>query len=113
MGSHAIWWCALLIFFVISPAMAERVAHVIGVEGKVTVVREGNDLPVTRGERLYKSDQILTDRNSALELKMLEMSKLSRNNKFYKKSLLPYNFRRKKAMTKLIKLINHLNEKGG
>ena len=74
MGSHAIWWCALLIFFVISPAMAERVAHVIGVEGKVTVVREGNDLPVTRGERLYKSDQILTDRNSALELKMLDGS---------------------------------------
>jgi hypothetical protein len=54
--------------------MAERVAHVIGVEGKVTVVREGNDLPVTRGERLYKSDQILTDRNSALELKMLDGS---------------------------------------
>ena len=74
MGSHAIWWCALLIFFVISPAMAERVAHVIGVEGKVTVVREGNDLPVTRGERLYKSDQILSDRNSALELKMLDGS---------------------------------------
>ena len=64
----------VLLFFINSPAMAERVAHVIGVEGKVTVVREGNDLPVTRGERLYKSDQILTDRNSALELKMLDGS---------------------------------------
>ena len=54
--------------------MAERIATAIGVEGKVTVVREGNDLPVTRGERLYKSDQILTGQNSAIELKLLDGS---------------------------------------
>jgi len=55
-------------------AMAERVAVVIGVEGRVTVVREGNDLPVTRREKLYKADQILTGRDSAIELKMLDGS---------------------------------------
>ncbi len=54
--------------------MAERIATAIGVEGKVTVVREGNDLPVTRGERLYKADQILTARDSAIELKLLDGS---------------------------------------
>jgi len=55
-------------------AMAERVALVIGVEGTVTVVREGNHLPVTRKEKLYKADQILTGRDSAIELKMLDGS---------------------------------------
>ena len=54
--------------------MAERIATAIGVEGKATVVREGNDLPVTRGERLYKADQILTARDSAIELKLLDGS---------------------------------------
>ena len=54
--------------------MAERVASVIGVEGVVTVIREGNDLPVTRGETLYKADQITTGRDSAIELKMLDGS---------------------------------------
>ena len=64
----------LLIFFMATSAMAERVAMVIGVEGTVTVVREGNHLPVTRRETLYKTDQILTGRDSAIELKMLDGS---------------------------------------
>ena len=64
----------LLIFFMATSAMAERVAMVIGVEGTVTVVREGNHLPVTRRETLYKADQILTGRESAIELKMLDGS---------------------------------------
>ena len=64
----------VFLFFIITPAMAERIATAIGVEGKVTVVREGNDLPVTRGERLYKADQILTARDSAIELKLLDGS---------------------------------------
>ena len=54
--------------------MAERVASVIGVEGVVTVIREGNDLPGTRGETLYKADQITTGRDSTIELKMLDGS---------------------------------------
>ena len=54
--------------------MAERIATAIGVEGEVTVIREGNGLPVTRGEKLYKADQIITDRDSAIELKMLDGS---------------------------------------
>jgi len=54
--------------------MAERIATAIGVEGTVTVVREGNDLPVTRGEKLYKADQILTGRDSAIEMKLLDGS---------------------------------------
>ena len=54
--------------------MAERVATAIGVEGVVTVIREGNDLPVTRGEKLYKADQIITGRDSAIELKLLDGS---------------------------------------
>ena len=54
--------------------MAERVAIAIGVEGVVTVIREGNDLPVTRGEKLYKADQIITGRDSAIELKLLDGS---------------------------------------
>ena len=64
----------LFIFFMATSALAERVALVIGVEGNVTVVREGNHLPVTRKEKLYKADQILTGRNSAIELKMLDGS---------------------------------------
>ncbi len=64
----------LLIFFMATSAMAERVAMVIGVEGTVTVVREGNHLPVTRRETLYKADQITTGRDSAIELKMLDGS---------------------------------------
>ena len=54
--------------------MAEKVATAIGVEGVVTVIREGNDLPVTRGEKLYKADQIITGRDSAIELKLLDGS---------------------------------------
>ena len=38
----------LFVLFMATSAMAERVAMVIGVEGTVTVVREGNHLPVTR-----------------------------------------------------------------
>ena len=53
---------------------AERVALVIGVEGEVTVVREGNRLALTRKETLYKADQIITGRDSAIELKMLDGS---------------------------------------
>ena len=64
----------LFVFFMATSAMAERVAVVIGVEGEVTVVREGNHLPVTRREKLYKADQILTGQNSAIELKMLDGS---------------------------------------
>ena len=64
----------LFILFMATSAMAERVALVIGVEGTVTVVREGNHLPVTRKEKLYKADQILTGRDSAIELKMLDGS---------------------------------------
>ena len=64
----------LFVLFMATSAMAERVAMVIGVEGTVTVVREGNHLPVTRRETLYKADQILTGRDSAIELKMLDGS---------------------------------------
>ena len=64
----------VFLFFISTPVMAERVAMVIGVEGKVTVIREGNDLPVTRGETLYKADQITTGRDSAIELKILDGS---------------------------------------
>ncbi len=64
----------IFVLFMATSAMAERVAVVIGVEGRVTVVREGNDLPVTRREKLYKADQILTGRDSAIELKMLDGS---------------------------------------
>ena len=64
----------VFLFFISTPVMAERVAMVIGVEGKVTVIREGNDLPVTRGETLYKADQITTGRDSTIELKMLDGS---------------------------------------
>ena len=64
----------LFVLFMATSAMAERVAMVIGVEGTVTVVREGNHLPVTRRETLYKTDQILTGRDSAIELKMLDGS---------------------------------------
>jgi hypothetical protein len=64
----------LFVLFITTSAMAERVALVIGVEGEVTVVREGNHLPVTRKEKLYKADQILTGRDSAIELKMLDGS---------------------------------------
>jgi hypothetical protein len=64
----------LFVLFMTTSAMAERVALVIGVEGEVTVVREGNHLPLTRKETLYKADQILTGRDSAIELKMLDGS---------------------------------------
>ena len=64
----------VFLFFISTPVMAERVASVIGVEGEVTVIREGNDLPVTRGETLYKADQLTTGRDSAIELKMLDGS---------------------------------------
>ena len=64
----------LFVLFMATSAMAERVAMVIGVEGTVTVVREGNHLPVTRRETLYKADQITTGRDSAIELKMLDGS---------------------------------------
>ena len=64
----------ILLFLISTPVMAERVASVIGVEGEVTVIREGNDLPVTRGEKLYKADQITTGQDSAIELKMLDGS---------------------------------------
>ena len=57
----------IFLFLISTSAMAERVALVIGVEGEVTVVREGNHLPVTRRETLYKADQILTGRESAIE----------------------------------------------
>ena len=57
----------LFVLFMATSAMAERVAMVIGVEGKVTVVREGNHLPVTRRETLYKTDQKLTGRDTAIE----------------------------------------------
>ena len=64
----------LFVLFMTTSAMAERVELVIGVEGTVTVVREGNHLPVTRKEKLYNADQILTGRDSAIELKMLDGS---------------------------------------
>ena len=64
----------VLTFFISTSALAERIATAIGVEGSVTVVREGNDLPVTRGEKLYKADQIITGRDSAIELKLLDGS---------------------------------------
>ena len=64
----------VFLFLISTPVMAERVASVIGVEGVVTVIREGNGLPVTRGETLYKADQITTGRDSAIELKMLDGS---------------------------------------
>ena len=64
----------VLLFLISTPVMAERVASVIGVEGVVTVIREGNGLPVTRGETLYKADQLTTGRDSAIELKMLDGS---------------------------------------
>ena len=64
----------ILLFLISTPVMAERVASVIGVEGEVTVIREGNGLPVTRGETLHKSDQITTGQDSAIELKMLDGS---------------------------------------
>ena len=64
----------LFVLFITTSAMAERVALVIGVEGEVTVVREGNHLSLTRKETLYKADQILTGRDSAIELKMLDGS---------------------------------------
>ena len=62
----------VFLFFMSTSVMAERVASDIGVEGVVTVIREGNDLPVTRGETLYKADQITNGRDSAIELKMLD-----------------------------------------
>ena len=64
----------VFLFLISTPVMAERVASVIGVEGVVTVIREGNGLPVTRGETLYKADQLTTGRDSAIELKMLDGS---------------------------------------
>jgi len=64
----------IFLFLISTPVMAERVASVIGVEGEVTVIREGNGLPVTRGETLHKADQITTGRDSAIELKMLDGS---------------------------------------
>ena len=54
--------------------MAERIATAIGVEGQVIVIREGNELPVTRKEKLYKTDQIITGRKSAIEIKLLDGS---------------------------------------
>ena len=44
-------------------------ARAVGVEGVVTVTREGNTIPVTRGESLYKSDRIKTEENASIELK--------------------------------------------
>ena len=55
-------------------AVAETVARVVGVEGVVTVIRKGNALPVTRGEALFKSDQITTEENASIELKLLDGS---------------------------------------
>jgi len=64
-----------ILFLITFPVFAsERVANVIGVKGTVTVIREGNDLPVTRGEKLYKADQLITESKSAVELKMLDGS---------------------------------------
>ena len=64
----------VFLFLISTPVMAERVASVIGVEGEVTVIREGNGLPVTRGETLYKADQITTGRDSTIDLQMLDGS---------------------------------------
>ena len=64
----------LFVLFMATSAMAERVAMVIVVEGEFTVVREVNHLSLTRKETLYKADQILTGRDSAIELKMLDGS---------------------------------------
>jgi len=49
-------------------------ARAVGVEGVVTVTREGNTIPVTRGESLYKSDRIKTEENASIELKLLDGS---------------------------------------
>ena len=53
---------------------AETVARVVNVEGVVAVIRKGNSLPVTRGEALFKSDQITTEENASIELKLLDGS---------------------------------------
>ena len=53
---------------------AEPVARVVGVEGVVSVIRKDNALLVTRGEALFKSDQITTEENASIELKLLDGS---------------------------------------
>ena len=58
-----------------SEALASDVAaRAVGVEGVVTVTREGNSIPLTRGESLYKSDRIKTEENASIELKLLDGS---------------------------------------
>ena len=58
-----------------SDALASDVAaRAVGVEGVVTVTREGNSIPLTRGESLYKSDRIKTEENASIELKLLDGS---------------------------------------
>ena len=58
-----------------SEALASDVAaRAVGVEGVVTVTREGNSIPLTRGESLYKSDRVKTEENASIELKLLDGS---------------------------------------
>ena len=47
----------LFLLLFISPSFAsEKAALVIGVDGNVNVVREGNKLPLTKKEVLYNKD---------------------------------------------------------
>ena len=65
----------LFLLLFISPSFAsEKAALVIGVEGNVNVVREGNKLPLTKKEILYNKDQILTSEESSIELQMIDGS---------------------------------------
>ena len=65
----------LFLLLFISPSFAsEKAALVIGVEGNVNVVREGNKLPLTKKEVLYNKDQILTSEESSIELQMIDGS---------------------------------------
>ena len=65
----------LFLLLFISPSFAsEKAALVIGVDGNVNVVREGNKLPLTKKEVLYNKDQILTSEESSIELQMIDGS---------------------------------------
>jgi len=69
-----IFVCLVTINIQGSAVASEVSARVVGVEGVVSVIREGNTTPVTRGESLYKSDRITTEENASIELKLLDGS---------------------------------------
>lgn len=63
-----------VIVFASESLASDVAARAVGVEGVVTVTREGNSIPLTRGESLYKSDRIKTEENASIELKLLDGS---------------------------------------